>query len=278
MVSHLETILDEDSRHLAADLFLSVPAGCYTVWAIPADTVNVNNPNDWTPSADCSSADTGVFEVVDGQTTETAPMISQCVGDPVGAFDATVVINNPPVISVDVDEKYNYECESVEACVTTYDPNADPISIVFAKTGGGGLFYIDQGTPEVVGFDDGHRIWEQCATIVTQYTGSYDITATVWDHTATGTTFEAETGLDSHDDLTFPIHTNWIEDPLCFDDYGTLVPAPGSSIDRWPGCFWTNAQTYYCGGGYPIDPDVVAFLCDGNSLLEENLYPDCGTD
>ena len=188
MVSHLETILDEDSRHLAADLFLSVPAGCYTVWAIPADTVNVNNPNDWTPSADCSSADTGVFEVVDGQTTETAPMISQCVGDPVGAFDATVVINNPPVISVDVDEKYNYECESVEACVTTYDPNDDPISIVFAKTGGGGLFYIDQGTPEVVGFDDGHRIWEQCATIVTQYTGSYDITATVWDHTATGTT------------------------------------------------------------------------------------------
>lgn len=276
-IGTLATVAAEDSELAAFELFLRVPAGCYRVVAVAAASVNVGNPADWTPSSDCSGADTGVFEVVEGQTTDTAPMLSQCVGDPSGRFDATVVTNTPPVVRVEIDEKHNYECEAVGACVTAHDPDDDPLSFVFARSSGATLFYLDQGTPAAVGYEDGHRVWEQCATVVTQFTGSHDVTVTVRDHTPTGTTFEEEIGEESRDELTFPIVTQWIEDLLCFDSHGTLVAAPGSSIDRWPGCSWTEAETYYCSGGFGIDPAVVAFLCDGTDLIEENLYPDCGS-
>ena len=277
MVQHIESVLDEQSRHLGADLFFSLEPGCYNVTAIPASELDVAT-GAWTPSADCAMASASGIEVVDGQTTEAPLLISQCTGDPIGAIDVTVVLNHPPVIDVEIDEKYNYECEAVEVCVTAYDPDDDPIEYVFAKESGPAYFLLDQGTPEVIGFDDGHRIWQQCATIVTRWTASYDFSVTVYDLANQGGSqvhFEDLVAEDSHADLTFPVHTNWVEEPLCFDDNGVLGPADGVQIDRYPGCSYTDSETYYCSGAYGVDPDIVAFLCDGTDLIEEALYPPC---
>jgi len=274
MVTHVETVLDPDSRHLGADLFLSLEPGCYLVTATPASALDVTDAGAWTPSADCSSAASDAIEVVEGWTTEAPVLVSQCVGDPVGALDQTVVLNHPPVISVEIDEKYNYECETVEACVTVYDPDDDPLEILFSKLAGPADFSLVQGAPEVIGFEDGHRIWRQCAEITTRYTTSYEYEVRVWDHGPQGR-FEDLTGHDSNDSLHFPIHTNWVEEPLCFDNTGTLVPADGVDIDRAPGCSYTDTETYYCSGAYPVDPAIVGYLCDGTDLIEEALYPSC---
>ena len=274
MVTHVETVLDPDSRHLGADLFLSLEPGCYTVTATPASAVDVDDDASWTASADCSTATSDAIEVVDGWTTEAPVLVSQCQGDPIGALDQTVVLNHPPVISVTIDEKYNYECEAVEACVTAYDPDDDPLEFLFEKLSGPAHFALTQSTPEIIGFEDGHRVWRVCAEIVTRWTTSYDYGITVWDFGPQGR-FEDVTGLDSHDSLHFPIHTNWIEEPLCFDDVGALVPAPGVDIDRAPGCSYIDAETFYCSGNYPVDPTVASYLCDGNTLNESALYPNC---
>jgi len=280
MVQHIESVLDEQSRHLGADLFFSLEPGCYDVTAIPASELDVAT-GAWTPSADCSAASASGIEVVDGQTTEAPLLISQCVGDPIGAIDVTVVLNHPPVISVEIDEKYNYECEAVEVCVTAWDADDDPIEYVFSQNSGPALFQLDQGSPQVVGFDDGHRIWEQCATYVTQWTATYGMQVEVFDLGVQGgnlVRFEDITGEPSHDSMTFPVYTNWIEEPMCIDMSGAAVPVLGADITRVPGCSWTTAEQWYCSGSYAADPAVVAYVCDGTSLIEDALYPDCTVD
>jgi len=277
MVTHVESVLDPDSRHLGADLFVSLEPGCYVVEAAPAASLDVNDSSVWTSSADCSVATSDSIEVVDGWTTEAPVLVSQCVGDPIGALDQTVVLNHPPVFTLEIDEKYNYECESVEACITFSDADDDPMEVVFERISGSSLFDLDQGTPTVIGFEDGHRVWQQCATVTTRWTGSYEIGVTVWDLANDGgnpVRFEDIVGPDSHDYLHFPIHTNWIEEPLCFDAGGNLVNAPGSEILRAPGCGWTSAEEWYCVQGN-ADPATIGFLCDGNDLIEEALYPEC---
>jgi len=276
MVTHVETVPDPDpdSRHLGADLFVSLEPGCYVVQATPAASLDTDDSAVWTPSADCSTVSSDSIEVVDGWTTEAPVLVSQCVGDPIGALDQTVVLNHPPVISVTIDEKYNYECETVEACVTVYDEDDDPLEISFSKLSGPAHFSLDQGTAEVIGFEAGHRIWRQCAQITTRFTASYEYDITVWDLGPQGR-FEDVTGQDSHDYLHFPVHTNWVEEPLCFDAGGNLVEAPGVDITRAPGCSWTDSETYYCSGNYAVDPVVASYLCDGSDLIEEALYPSC---
>ena len=79
--------------------------------------------------------------------------------------------------------------------------------------------------------------------------------------------------------MVSPIHTNWAEEPLCFDDAGALVPVDGVDIHREAGCPYVSAEQYYCSGLYGVDADVVAFLCDGRDLDERALYPNCdGSD
>jgi hypothetical protein len=286
MISLVEETYDAASRHLGADLFTTLPAGCYDVTAAPASALD---GDDWTPSSDCSVASTEGLEVRDGQTTE-ALLISQCVGDENGALDTLVTLNHPPVVSVDYptddrngdgvangdDGKFNYECEPVEICVTVTDVDDDPIDIDWNISPA--AFSFTPGPMTVIGFEDGHRVWEQCVEYVTRYTNTYDVTVTAWDLGYSGGSLVTIESLvspeESHDSLVSPIHTNWIEDPLCFED-GVLVPAPGVDIHREPGCGITTAEQYYCSGAYAVDPEIVAFLCDGTDLNEELLYPTC---
>jgi hypothetical protein len=274
MIDLVEQSLDPDSRHLGSDFFLSLEPGCYDIDVVPAASINGDA---WTPSTDCGIASADGVEVLPGQTAE-ATLISQCVGDAIGALDTLVLLNHGPTFILEIDEKFNYECESVNVCVTAYDVDDDPLEFEWQRTGGPAEFAMNLSAPEVIGFESGHRIWQQCTEIVTRWTASYDFEVTVYDlgySSSQLVRIENMVEGDSHTSLEFPIHTNWIEDPLCFDSVGDLVPAPDTSIVRYAGCSYTSAESYYCSGNYPIDPAIVGYLCDGNDLNEEALYPDC---
>ena len=127
MIDLVEQTLDPDSRHLGADLFATLEAGCYDVMAPPAQEVS---QDDFMPPVDCGTASIDGVEVRDGTTSEVT-LISQCMGDENGALDTLVTLNHPPVVDVyfptddrdgdgyanDDDSKFAYECEPAEACV-----------------------------------------------------------------------------------------------------------------------------------------------------------------
>ena len=289
----VEQVYSEETRHLGADLFTALEPGCYDVTAAPASAID---GDDWSPSSDCSVANADGLRVRDGQTTE-ATLISQCVGDEMGALDTLVTLNHPPVVSVDYptedrngdgiangdDGKFNYECEPVEICATIYDEDDDPIETDWNITPAAGVYSVTEGSLNVIGFEDGHRVWEQCIEVVTRLTDTYDVSVTVWDLGYEGGAITRIEDLvspeQSRDVMVSPIHTNWAEEPLCFDDAGALVPVDGVDIHREAGCSYVSAEQYYCSGLYGVDADVVAFLCDGRDLDERALYPNCdGSD
>jgi hypothetical protein len=68
---------DEESDALAADLFVSLPPGCYEVAAYPARDFPASG---WLPSLDCAPAPAAAAAVEDGATAELL-LISQCAGD-----------------------------------------------------------------------------------------------------------------------------------------------------------------------------------------------------
>jgi hypothetical protein len=281
MISLVEQTLDPSSRHLGSDFFVTLEPGCYDVLAVPASYIDGDV---WLPSADCTASSAGPVEVFAGQTSE-ATLLSQCVGDPTGAIDVLALLNHPPQLWLEIDEKFNYECEPVKVCATVIDVDDDPIEVDWTNLTAHSVFDLDVWPATVVGFEDQHRIWEACAVITTQYVTSYDINVTAYDlGIQNGASVRIETLLqdnpagtikESHASLTFPIHTNWVEEPLCWDANGALVSAPGVHIDRAKGCTYTDAEEYYCSGNYWVDPVVQAAICDGYDLLEDVFYPDC---
>ena len=42
-------------------------------------------------------------------------------------------------------------------------------------------FDFSEGDLEVIGFEKGHRVWEQCVTVTHQWTHTYDWRVTAWD-------------------------------------------------------------------------------------------------
>ena len=68
---------DEESDALAADLFVSLPPGCYEVAAYPARDFPASG---WLPSLDCAPAPAAAAAVEDGATAELL-LISQCAAD-----------------------------------------------------------------------------------------------------------------------------------------------------------------------------------------------------
>lgn len=295
-VDHVEEWLENDTRHLGADLFASLVPGCYDVTATPIHKVPAS-VSDYLDDAaeyvskDCGAASAEGINVSGGETTEVL-LASQCIGDAFGALDTTIIMNHPPTIKIGIDEKYAYECEKVEVCAEAWDVDDDPIDIDWARTDGTSTgIVITEGDLEVIDVVDGHRVWEQCVTIRTRYTDSYLFEATVYD-LAEGGASRIEDKLadwgseetESHGALEFPIHTNWVEYPKCYDDDGDLVDATDVEIDLDGTCTPTSDEDYYCDGlnSYGVDEDLRAHICkddDGDgkydTLVPENLYPDC---
>lgn len=276
MVDLMERRVDPESRHLGADLFVSLPPGCYDIMAVPASDIDEDA---WEPSVDCSSASAGDIEVVGGETTAVTPLVSQCVGDPLGALDVTVLLNHPPTVALEIEQTTNYECEPVRVCALIEDVDDDPIEVEWVDESAYGWWSIEEHEPEIVGFEGGHRIWEACADIVTRWTTEYDFSVAVYDLAVLeGQSVRMSEVIDSGEsigELGFQIRTNWIEDPMCMED-GSAVPVEGAEIERAEGCSYIDAETFYCSGRYPVDDTVASFLCDENDeLIEEALYPEC---
>lgn len=276
MIELMERRVDPESRHLGADLFLSVAPGCYDILAVPASEID---GDDWAPSEDCSTASVGDVEVLGGQTTAVEPLVSQCVGDPLGALDVTVLLNHPPTVALEIEQTSNYECEPVTVCAIIEDVDDDPIEVEWIDESAFGWWSIEEHEPEIVGFEAGHRIWEACAEIVTRWTTEYDFSVAVYDLAVLeGEQVRMSEVIDKGDsigELAFQLRTNWIEDPMCMDD-GTAVPVEDAEIERAEGCDYIDAETFYCSGNYPVDDVVASFLCDeSGALIEEALYPEC---
>ena len=245
--------LEYDSVHLAADLFVDVvPDACYSIVVQPVKTFGPDDATDTddTPTAECAKAETPApLYVAPGQTTEVF-LLSQCVGEPVGAIDAAVALNNPPQIAtVDIiDDKFVHECVSFETCVTAFDPNDDPLlaefTLVQVELPDGTI--AANGSPEVgnvatylstgilTGWDDGRRMWEFCDTRVPSVNGSYTWNVKVFDTLtdSSGTSgVKFETVLQgngvvdeievSHSTLDYLSHTTWSREPLCYEDDGS---------------------------------------------------------
>ncbi|MCU0662971.1 MAG: Ig-like domain-containing protein [Myxococcota bacterium] len=170
-------------EHHFADLFAVIPPGTCQVCATP-----MQDPS--TPSDECAPA-TGTFVVEAEQTTEIV-LWSQCEGDPVGAGDIVVGLNDPPVItSLDLyPSKFICTSENLDIKVGAEDPNGDPLTYTWQVTNwpekpNPGTFTL---TPDMV--DIYH------STFVAGTPGYYELTVTISDPTGAST------------ELTFPVHVS----------------------------------------------------------------------
>lgn len=279
MVALLEQRLDSQSKHVGSDLFISLAPGCYDVTAAPASHID---GDEWHPSEDCAVARLAEpVEVIAGETAEPPLLISQCEGDPTAQLDVPVALNQPPALEIRLeDDKFAFECSPVTVCATVADPNDDPIELVWEQTGGMAPFAFETGELRLIGFEEGHRIWEQCITVTNQLTGEYEYRVTAYDlgrEDGELVRMEQLTGEESSITTTFPLYVNWIEERLCINEHGEAVPVDDSAVvERTPGCEYTDAQEYYCGDDFQdAEPESAEFLCPDGELIEEALYPRC---
>jgi len=270
-----EAPLDSDSSHVGADFFVALDPGCYVVTATPISSAD---GEDFTASEDCSAATSDPLEVVGGYTTETT-LLSQCEGDLVGALDALAITNTPPVVIPNIENKFNNQCETVHICAQGWDPDDDPIEFQLTNlTVGHDLFSVDAGDLNLIGFEDGHKLWEQCFDVVSEdiadYTVEIDAYDLAYDESGTEVRIENLIDQDSHGWIQLPIHTGWTMSDSCMMADGSVMDCtPGGVLAK--GCSVISDEDYFCSGTYDVDPDVVALICDGTSLLPDELYPAC---
>lgn len=273
-----EKPLDSDSSHMGADFFVALDPGCYIVTASPASEIR---GDEWTPSEDCSTAVSDPLDVVGGYTTETI-LLSQCEGDLVGAVDALVVLNTPPVVIPNVENKFNNQCEPVEVCAQGWDPDDDPIEFAFENLSSTPFFSMELSDLALIGYEDGHRLWEQCATIVSQDIADYTVEIRAYDlaYDEHGAEIRIEDyiGEDSHGWIQIPIHTGWTQSDACIEEDGSITSTSGSyeDVECDPAvCMIVSDETFYCSGDYDVDADIVGLICDGADLLTDVLYEAC---
>lgn len=269
--------LDRGSSHIIADQYFVLPAGCYDVLATPVDAEG----ND---SQDCGPARQDRVEVRDSETTEIM-MISQCVGPAVGGLDVILAFNHPPVI-VNLEyepDKFVFECEELELCVTVSDPDNDPVEIVWSRVGGQPWF----AGPEVVREQQRDlRTGEitECIQVAANVTGRHNFRVEVFDllhHDGELRRFEewyAEFSVpqQSRDTLNSHFYVNWDIEAACFDDEsGELMPFEGArEIQRADECRWVRPVDFYCSPHY-LSPEERAIYCPGGELDPAAVYPAC---
>jgi len=274
-----EAPLDAESAHRGSDFFIALDPGCYVVTATP---ISWASGDDFTCSEDCGTATSDPLEVVGGYTTETT-LISQCEGDLVGGLDALVVTNTPPVVIPNIENKFNNQCETVQICAQGWDPDDDPISFEFENLTPDHDFYsVDADDLKLIGFEDGHRLWEQCYNVVSEDIADYTVEIKAYDmaYDEDGNEVEIEEliGQDSHGWVQVPVHTGWTRSNSCVEADGsittTMMCGPGGDPVLAPGCNVITDEEMMCSGDYTIDPAVSALVCCDGHLMS-NFYPDC---
>ncbi|MFB6371761.1 MAG: hypothetical protein ABEN55_01280, partial [Bradymonadaceae bacterium] len=196
----------DNSRHLFADAFFLVDAGCYNVTTTP---LRANGR----PSQDCQPAHKDRVAVEDSQTTEIL-LINQCEGAERGGLDAVSAVNHPPEIDDLEFQKFLASCPTApqddEVCVTASDPDKDPLEFEWVATDSG-EFEGDVVETTRNKLADGR--WESCADVATIRRGGYAFEVRVFDLDGDGTRMEqvlveqnARDAAASRDSLQFPIY------------------------------------------------------------------------
>lgn len=161
--------LDAASEHLFADLFQTVPAGCYNITVTPLDQAD-------NVSSDCAPAAKQGVQVVEGKTTEVF-MISQCHGVDPGALDIIAAMNREPVLEDVAFTDSKFVCgSSEEVCARASDPDSDPLEFVLTAAAG-----CDVTSTEVAA---DHACWSVSCPVPRKV----DLTVTVYDllHSGSG--------------------------------------------------------------------------------------------
>ena len=195
---------DADSRHLFADAFFLVDAGCYDVTTTPLDDTG-------DPSDDCEPAHKDGVAVEDGQTTEIL-LINQCQGVDRGGLDVISAINHPPEVEGLEFNKFISMCatdiQDDEVCVTADDPDDDPLAFEWRATDAGQFqgAIVETSRTELA---DGR--WRSCADLATIRRGDYGFQVRVFDLDGNGERLEqvlADQGnpAPSRDALRFPVY------------------------------------------------------------------------
>lgn len=277
--SQVDSPLDGVSHHIAADYFVTLAPGCYSVTATPLDAQNE-------PSSECNVASTPLVAVNAGETTSVM-LISQCAGDSNGAINTTVGLNHPPTIEVVSYDpsKWLFECQIATVCATAHDVDGDPIEMEWSVGQGPGLF----DGPDVVSseFSMGPgataSTLTECVEIVPQWTADYTLSVTAYDLVGDGSTFEeylATQGnpADSHATIEVPFHVNWEQELQCWNENTNCFHyLPGvEPFPRAQGCNWTTPAAFFCSDTYAsmfgFDKD---FTCPNGTFAPAAVYPIC---
>ena len=161
--------LDANSEHVFADLFSSVPAGCYDVAATP-----LNDAGE--PSEVCYSANKKNIEVVEGETTEVL-LINQCKGEDPGGIDVIAALNTEPDLSTAFEES-KFVCQRAPQviCATSIDPDDDPVEFEWTVSG-------DVSGPVVVSHEHDHETGAhiECVQFRASEPGRYDVEVKAYD-------------------------------------------------------------------------------------------------
>jgi hypothetical protein len=246
--------------HPFADLFSVLPPGECTVTATPMQDAD-------TPSEDCAPV-SETFTVLPGETVELV-LMSQCVGEPAGAVDIVVGLNDPPEITaLDMDlGKFICVDEPLQLTVTATDPNGDAISFTWQVTDwpenpAPGTWSLTPATGPSVSF--------QAGTV-----GPYELIVEVTD------SYGASTWL------TFPVHVVPCEDVCCKLAQGYQVVPPGDCPDgsQVPMDLCDSCQ---CPDGFDPTPDglgcsavstmdatfsgVLLDVCPGNQIPQYSVF------
>lgn len=162
--------------HAGGDGLFVLPAGNYRICATPLGLNGL--------SQECAPTE-GPAAVIPGATSEIV-LVSQCQGDPTGAVDTVVALNDPPQI-VDLTiapSKFILACETATIIATAEDPDGDAFTYAWSiTTTPFGASPQLQGVNGVISF-------------VTDVPGDYQVKVTLTD---------VHSGTSS---LTFPIHVS----------------------------------------------------------------------
>jgi len=215
---------DAASGHLFADHFQALEPGCYDVTVQPVTA-------DGTASEHCSPASAPAVEVVAEQVTEIM-LISQCVGDEIGALDIIAAINHAPEITHIAYEPSKFTCgDRTTICVTSRDPDGDPTVLVADAEDGVELVLQRPERGE-----DGATT--QCVQVSVPAPGEYAVSLSVFDQMfgAEGRLVTVESlldeGLTSHASITAPVHAMEAEACLCACPEGFSLNAAGDACER----------------------------------------------